>query len=181
MSHQIVLERPIQEVLVDWQEKCKDNAWMHDQSAKYFRNMNTLFMVPIIVLSTIAGTINIASAASNACDEEPGILNHVSHGVAYVPLVLGFMGLSSAILSGVYNFLKIGETRIAHVEAGGAFDKLAREIRVEGLLQDVLEGTYASQGTLLKEIQEKIDNVSEKAPSIPGFVERRLKRNKAST
>lgn len=172
-----ITEVAIRKALEDWREKCRDREWMHERAARYLRKVNLAFMIPIIVMSSVAGTINIASSAmgNDACDPD---VDPALTSVAYLPLILGFMGIGSAVLSTIYNFMKIGESRAAHLEATVAYEKLQREIRVEGLLQDVLEGTYASQGKLLKELQEKLDNASERAPSIPSFVERQLQKAK---
>lgn len=169
-------DRTILRELRGWMVNSKKKSWMHDQSSRYYKNLNFVFVIPIISLSTIAGTLNLTSAASGVCSENNTFIGSDASDVQILQLVLGLMGLSTAVLTAVYNYMRIGGRNESHDATALAFEKLAREIRVEGLLEEVGKSTYSDTSVLLKELQTKFDDIEEKAPLIPTFVENKLAR-----
>lgn len=169
----------IYDLLTEWRNKATAASWMHDKSRAHFKFMNYSMMIPIIVLSTVTGAVQLTGASAPECAEDTIEVGGTRINVLQV--VLGFMSISAAVMTGIYNFIKIGDLQAAHSFASFDFEKLAREIQTEVQLDDASDPTYASKGTLLREIQDKYDRISERAPSIPGRIEAMYTKHKRSS
>lgn len=166
--------KEIVDLLKEWMERAEDSSWLHARSFTHYRLMNYFFMIPIIVMSSAAGVVNLTnSSVSTSCEE-----GSTQDRLQYIQLGIGILGVTTAALTAVYNFIKVGEKQQAHAMYSAQFEKLAREIKVETVLSDSTMQTYTDIGVLLKECQDDFDELTDQAPSIPGFIERRLDRLK---
>lgn len=160
-------KKKIVAILQDWYKRSKDASWLHGSSFRYFRLMNHGFMIPIILLSSASGAINLAvGSTGGSCAAEGG--------VNALQIIIGVMSMATAAGSAIYNFMKIPERQERHDMFSYQYDKLAREILVESTLLETDSQNFVSLGVLLRNAQEEIDRLGEKAPPIPGSIERRL-------
>ena len=106
-------------LLKSWGEVASSYRWMHNQAYMIYKKKNLRFMLPLIVMSTVAGTANFAQATF------PDVIR------PYVPQIIGAMNLISAIMTTIYQFLKISEFMESHRISSINYGKLARTITVE--------------------------------------------------
>lgn len=156
-------ERSVMAVLDTWRKRAKAEGQMHLASYRYFKRIHYCFLVTIVVLSTAAGSINIADSSSSnedTCQKGPN----------FIQLGLGIVGLVSAALTTIHNYTNVALRYESHGFFDDEYDKLSREIQVHALLADSPNRIYVDKGVLLKEVKDKFDRLAEKAPKIPSHI-----------
>ena len=139
-------------ILVEWADKAMCYRWLHTKAHSNYSHANTMFTIPVIIMSTVTGTANFAQ------DKFPeGIKEYASMGIGAVNIFAG-------ILTTIAQFLKISELNEAHRVAGIAWDKFYRNIKVE-LAKTPSERIPVIQ--MLKIAKEEFDRLMETSPAIP--------------
>jgi len=100
-----------------WAEKASGWAWLHDNSARFFRHQSNLYVYPSIIINTMAGGIGFISTNKNLID--------------YLPYVIAVMNLGSAMLSSFQKFLRSTEKAEAHYLYSKIFSSFTRKITLE--------------------------------------------------
>ena len=106
-------------ILVEWADKAMCYRWLHGKSHKKYTGMNTWFIVPVIIMSTLTGTANFAQEKLSGRSRE------------MAPIVIGAVNIFAGILSTIHQFLKISELNESHKLSSVSWDKLFRNIKVE--------------------------------------------------
>ena len=150
----------LERLIADEGERTQGLSWLHEQSSNYYQKKNTLLALPIIVLSTISGTL---SASSTALFSD---LRASSLGVGALSI---FIGVLSTIQS-YFGFAKRAEN---HRLSGISYNKLNHFITIEMALPRK-ERLNAHQ--LLKIVREQTGRLLETAPPIPEHVVEEFKR-----
>jgi len=140
-----------EEILVEWCDVAKVYKWLSAKSHAKYRRLSARFTLPAITLSTITGTASFAQSSL------PITLQ------AYAPAVIGSINIFIGILTTVQQYLKIGELNEAYRVASIAWDKFARNIKIE-LSKDPSERTDAGQFTKL--CRNEYDRLMETSPPI---------------
>lgn len=157
-------------LLQDWRMFTQKYEWLHLKSYSHFKFLNYGIMIPIIILTSISGSANIilssGMSSNNGCNSPEGI--------DYPQLVVGFMTISAAILTTIYNFMKIPELQQKHFTHTSGFNKLTREIEMELVLYETTHKTYSSLEEFIKAMRTTLDRYIDSAPSIPGKILRSL-------
>jgi hypothetical protein len=143
-------------LLKNWAEIASSYRWMHNQAYMIYKKKNLYFMIPLIIMSTIAGTANFAQ------DTFPDIIR------PNVPQIIGAINLISAIMTTIYNFLKISEFMESHRISSINYGKLARTITVE--LNLPVKDRSSGGAECVKTSRTEIDRLIEQSPSIPKTV-----------
>ena len=91
---------------------------MHERAAARYKKMHVRFSLPVIILSTLAGTANFAQSSFK------GEL------AAWAPSIIGGVNLLAGMITTVAQFLKIGELMEGHRMASIQFGKFSRSIAV---------------------------------------------------
>ena len=139
-------------ILVEWADKAMCYRWLHTKAHAQYSNANTMFTIPVIIMSTVTGTANFAQ------DKFPeGIKEYATMGI-------GAINIFAGILTTIAQFLKISELNEAHRVAGIAWDKFYRNIKVE-LAKTPSERIPVIQ--MLKIAKEEFDRMMETSPAIP--------------
>tara|TARA_Y100000748_G_scaffold299799_1_gene297228 strand:- start:10609 stop:11580 length:972 start_codon:yes stop_codon:yes gene_type:complete len=139
-------------ILVEWADKAMCYRWLHTKAHAQYSHANTMFTIPVIIMSTVTGTANFAQ------DKFPeGIKEYATMGIGAVNIFAG-------ILTTIAQFLKISELNEAHRVAGIAWDKFYRNIKVE-LAKTPSERIPVIQ--MLKIAKEEFDRLMETSPAIP--------------
>jgi hypothetical protein len=139
-------------ILVEWADKAMCYRWLHTKAHAQYSHANTLFTIPVIIMSTVTGTANFAQ------DKFPeGVKEYATMGIGAVNIFAG-------ILTTISQFLKISELNEAHRVAGIAWDKFYRNIKVE-LAKTPSERIPVIQ--MLKIAKEEFDRMMETSPAIP--------------
>jgi hypothetical protein len=147
-------------LLVDWCDTAQCYKWLHSRSHTKYSQMRACFTIPAIILSTISGTASFAFA---------GTLMPTS---VYVSITIGTINICVGILTTVQQYLKISELNEGHRVSAIAWDKFARNIRIE-LAKSPAERMDAAH--FLKINRQEYDRLMETSPSIHSNVIREFK------
>ena len=103
-----------------WADRALCYKMMHESAQRIYKRQHMWFSIPVIIMSTIAGTANVAIAS-------------------YVPaayqstaqLVIGAVNLMSGVISTLQNYFRAAEKCEGHRHASVGWGKLYRSIFVE--------------------------------------------------
>ena len=140
-------------LLKSWAEIASSYRWMHNQAYMIYKKKNLWFMLPLIVMSTVTGTANFAQATF------PETIR------PYIPQMIGAINLVSAILTTIYQFLKISEFMESHRISSINYGKLARTITIE--LNLPVKDRNSGGAECVKVSRNEIDRLIEQSPAIP--------------
>jgi hypothetical protein len=112
--------KPTEELLVSWADIALCYTWIFDKSYRKYNHINYRFTIPIIVLSTITGTL---SMSMNSLLKE----DQVNTG----QVVIGGVNIFIGILSTLQNFFRYAQQSELHLSATRDWAKLHRNIKIE--------------------------------------------------
>ncbi len=138
-------------IMVEWCDVAQCYKWLNSRSHTHYSKMHAWFTIPAIIFSTISGT---ASFASSSIPEDYQV---------YAPLIIGTINIFIGILTTIQQYLKISELNEAHRVSSIAWDKFARNIRIE-LAKHPDERTDAK--TFIKICRQEFDRLMETSPDI---------------
>jgi len=138
-------------ILVEWADKALCYRWLHSKAHAGYSVSNTWFTIPVIIMSTLAGTANFAQ------DKFPESIRQ------YATMGIGAINLFSGILTTIQQYLKISELNEAHRVATIAWDKFYRNTKVE-LAKSPNERIPVAQ--MMKHCKEEFDRLMETSPPI---------------
>lgn len=147
----IVWTKDHEKILVDWGDKAMCYRWLHTKSHQNYSLTNSLFTIPIIIMSTITGTANFAQ------DRIP------ANARPYAQMIIGSVNIFAGILGTIAQFLKISELNESHRVSSISWDKFYRNIKIE-LAKSREERMDAMN--MLKICKEEFDRLIETSPSI---------------
>jgi len=143
-------------LLKKWAEIAGSYRWLHNQSYMVYKKKNLWYMIPLIIMSTLTGTANFAQSSF------PEVIR------PNIPQIIGAINLVSAILTTIYQFLKISEYMESHRISSINYGKLARTITTE--LNIPVKDRDSSGADCVKITRNEIDRLIEQSPSIPGHI-----------
>ena len=108
-----------EEILKEWSDKALCYRWLYEQSYHKYDIQLLWFTIPVIVLSTITGTVNFAQ--DKIPEEHRGIFT----------MVIGGLNIFAGILTTVGQFLNISKLKEGVYCALKSWDKLNRELKLE--------------------------------------------------
>ena len=91
-----------EKLLKQWADKAKCYQWLHNRSRTIYQRKNAMFTIPVIIISTLTGTANFAQDRFSDDIKE------------YVVIIIGSMSIIAAIITTIYQFLKISEINEGH-------------------------------------------------------------------
>ena len=138
-------------ILVEWADKAMCYRWLHSKCRDVYYKANTFFTIPVIIMSTIAGTANFAQKQFS------------DSVLPYAVMGIGAINLLAGILTTIQQFLKISELNEAHRVATIAWDKFYRNIKVE-LSKSPIERIPVTH--IIKHSKEEYDRLMETCPQI---------------
>lgn len=109
-----------EELLVSWADIASCYTWIFDKSYRSYNRVNYKFTIPIIVMSTITGTLSMS--LNNLLSE-----NQVKAG----QVVIGGVNIFIGILSTLQNFFRYAQLSESHLSATRDWAKLHRNIKIE--------------------------------------------------
>jgi len=149
-------------IMVEWCDVAQCYKWLNTRAHQKYAYRHAWFTIPAIVLSTVTGTASFAQT-SLPLNYQP-----------YAPMVIGTINICIGILTTVQQYLKISELNESHRVAAIAWDKFARNIRIE-LAKSPLERMEC--GHFLKHNRQEYDRLMETSPSIPLDILGEFKKN----
>jgi hypothetical protein len=145
-----------EKIVVEWCDIAKCYKWLHTRAHQKYAYMHAWFTIPAIIFSTISGTASFAQTSLPVSTQ------------AFAPMVIGSVNILIGILTTIQQYLKISEYNESHRVSAIAWDKFARNIRIE-LAKHPDERTLDA-GHFLKTYREEFDRLMETSPSIPDSV-----------
>ena len=138
-------------ILIDWADKALCFRWLHAKSNEHYSHLNTLYTIPVIIMSTLTGTANFA--LDRFPTEYQGIAT----------IAIGSVNIIAGIITTISQFLKIAELNEAHRASAVSWSKLYRNIKLE-LAKSPNERKQVIN--MLNNSKEEYDRLMETSPSI---------------
>jgi len=139
-------------IMVEWCDIAQCYKWLSAKAHTKYSMMHAWMTIPAITLSTISGTASFAQASLP-----------VNYQI-FAPMVIGSINIFIGILTTIQQYLKISELNEGHRVATIAWDKFARNIRIE-LAKAPIERMEAGQ--FLKISRQEFDRLMETSPTVP--------------
>lgn len=139
-------------ILVEWSDKAASYRWLHEGAERYYQRMNNWLTIPVIVVSTAAGTANFGVTS---------LVPPYSSAAAYV---IGCATLVAGLVTTLAKFLRVGEKLEAHHSASMSWGKLNRLISVELSLR---RDQRVQCQDFVKIARAEVDRLIEMSPMIP--------------
>ena len=139
-------------ILIEWADKAMCFKWLHSKAHEHFSSLNTMYTIPVIVISTLTGTANFAQ------DRVP--LEYQS----FFVMTVGGFNILAGIISTIQQFLKISQLNESHRVGSIAWDKFYRNIKIE-LAKHPHERKDVTK--FIDFCKEEFDRLMETSPSIP--------------
>lgn len=141
-----------EKILREWADKAQCYEIMNTKSHEIYKFRNTLFVIPVIIISTITGTANFAQ------DRVPA--QYVSTFV----MVVGAFNILAGIITTISQYLKVAELNESYRVGALQWGKFYRNIKTE-LIKHPLDRMEPS--SMLSMCKEEFDRLMEIYPTIP--------------
>jgi hypothetical protein len=141
-----------EQILREWADKAQCYELMHSKAHEIYNYRNTLFVIPVIIISTITGTANFAQ------DRVPADKQ------AIFVMVVGAFNIMAAIISTIAQYLKISELNESYRVGTLQWGKFYRNIKTE-LSKHPLDRVPPTN--MLSMCKEEFDRLLEIYPNIP--------------
>lgn len=144
----------LERVISDEGERSLCFSWLHSKSEKRFSKLNIYISLPVIIMSTLAGSASIGSKTlfDNAEGSNIGI---------------GIISLSVGVLNTVSSFFAWAKRSEAHRIASITYQKIYRFILIELSLP---RKERMAAKDMLKVVRDQCDRLQETSPQIPDIV-----------
>jgi hypothetical protein len=141
----------LERVISDEGERCLCFSWLHGKSQKMFSKLNTMISIPVIIMSTIAGSASIGSA-------------NLFSNAAVAGVSIGVVSLMVGVLNTISSYFGWAKRSEAHRIAAVTYEKVYRFILIE-LAMPREERMVARD--MLKIVRDQCDRLQETSPQIP--------------
>ena len=151
-EHPIGWSAQLEDIIAQEGERCSGLAWLHTKAEIETSTYNTYVQVPVIILSTLAGTASVGSSTLFG-----GSTTVSGIAIGLVSIGVGILNT----LGGFFAFAKRSEShRIAHLN----YSKLASKIAIELSLprQERMKAEI-----LLTYLRETMERLAETTPNCP--------------
>jgi hypothetical protein len=145
--------RDQEELLAKWADKALCYRWLHDLSERKYNNLNNRVQIPVIILSTLTGAVNVGINSIFP----PNLAVYGSFG-------LGAISISTGILTTIGNFLRFAQNMEGHRVASLQWSKFHRNISAELAIHPDQRVDSVEFFTIKR---AELDRLIESAPQIP--------------
>ena len=155
----------LERVISDEGERSLCFSWLHSKSEKRFSKLNTYISLPVIIMSTLAGSASIGSKTLFDNSEGSNI-------------GIGIISLSVGVLNTVSSFFAWAKRSEAHRIASITYQKIYRFILIELSLP---RKERMAAKDMLKVVRDQCDRLQETSPQIPDMVIQEFKEKFGKT
>lgn len=141
----------LEQLIAEEGEKSLCFAWLHGRAEALYSYRNNFIALPVIVLSTLAGTASIGAG---------GLFGNND----YASVGIGLVSISVGILNTIGQYFSWAKRSEGHRIASITYQKLYRFISVELSLP---RRERMKAADLLKVVREQYDRLSETSPMVP--------------
>jgi hypothetical protein len=142
----------LEELISSEAEKALVLRWLHNHAEHRYSRFNTWITLPVITISTLAGTASIGSQSLFGPD------------ATAAPILIGMMSLVVSILNVVASFFGWAKRAEGHRISSINYGKMHRWISIELALP---RDQRIPAKHFLKEIRQQIDRMNETSPQVP--------------
>lgn len=142
----------LEELVASEGEKCRGLAWINQKAEMYYSYRANAIAIPVIVLSTLAGTASVGS--SSLFGNETMISS----------VVIGLVSIGVGVLNTISSYFSWARKAEAHRIAYLQYGKLFSIIRVEMSLP---RSERQEPEAILKQIRDGMERLAETTPSPP--------------
>ena len=146
-------------LLNEWASYCIDQSRLHGLARGHYKRIHKLLFVPATILGSVSGVSMITTSLTES--------NMV------MGIVFGAMSLIGAGLMTIHNNFEIVDKIKLNDLYGDAFYNLSNEIKVHLTLDDSENRGYRDIAEIVKEMRHRLEILIDKAPAIPGSVEKK--------
>lgn len=151
----------IEELLRRWCDISACYKWLHDESFRIYKNSNYWYSIPIILLSTIAGGLNLSLTGYVPAEY-----------LSFSQAGIGALNIFTGVLTTLQNFFKYAQLSESHANASQGWSKIQRNIEVELKLEKEFR-TDADR--FLRDCRRDYDRLIEQSPPIPKDIIKKFK------
>lgn len=155
----------LEKLAADWTDRAQCYRWMHDKSYQTLALYNQYMMIPVIILSTLAGTANFGL---DTIFPDP-----TSQNKKIATLGIGSIGILTGIITTLANFFRYAQLSEAHSGAAISWAKFSRLLIIELSLHP---NERSDAFTFLKMFRVELDRLIEQSPVIPEFIIERFNK-----
>lgn len=146
----------LEALMAKWSDEALSYAWLHVKSESKYRKLNYSFTIPIVVLSTLTGSINLAMTSI-----VPTQYNSLGN------LATGALSIFTGILGTLLNFFKYAQISESHRNASVQWHKFYRNIKTELALDRICR---KSAPTFYTASKAEMDRLLDSSPNIPSEI-----------
>lgn len=150
---------PVLDLLKDWRTRADAAAATHYRTAQRLSSWNAALAIPVVVLTTVAGTSIFATL-----QEQQSLTLKIFVGVVIV---------SAAILAALQAFFKFAERAEQHRIAGNRWAAIRREVDKMMSLHPDYREAWGDPKRYLDSLQDRMDSLAAEAPEMSSRVWRR--------
>ena len=143
---------PLELLVASEGEKCRGLAWINQRAEVYYSHRANAIAIPVIVLSTLAGTASVGSSSLFQGDTQIS------------SVVIGLVSIGVGILNTISSYFSWSRKSESHRIAFLQYSKLFSVIRVEMSLP---RGERKEADVLLAQIRDGMERLAETTPSPP--------------
>jgi hypothetical protein len=164
-SHTVSWNSQLERILSEEGERSLCFMWLHSKSEKWYGKLHNYIMLPVILMSTVAGAGSIGTQS-------------LFNGAPIANVLIGCISLSVATLNTVSSYFSWAKRSESHRIAASTYGKVYRFILIELALP---RSERISAKDMLKVVREQCDRLSEITPQIPDIVIREFKEKFGTT
>ncbi len=145
----------LEDLIASEAEKALVMRWLHNAAEQRYSKFNTWIMLPVISISTLAGTLSIGSNSLFGPDAQAA------------PILIGLMSLVVSILNVIASFFGWAKRAEGHRISSINYGKMHRWVAIELALP---RDQRVPAKHFLKEVRQQIDRMNETSPQIPSIL-----------
>ena len=146
----------LEDLMAKWSDNALSYAWLHNKAEAKYRKLNYAFTIPIVILSTVIGTINVGMNSIF-----PANLLQVGN------IIIGGLSIFTGILGTLQNFFKYAQLSEAHRNSAIQWHKFHRTLKTELALESVCR---RNAGEFFRSSKAELDRLLDSSPYIPSDV-----------
>jgi len=158
VSGEIHWNQQLEEILSKEGERALCYSWLHNHSQKRYTALDTRIALPVIILSTIAGTGSIASQSLFGNSQAASI-------------VIGCISLGVGIMNTISNYFGWAKRSEAHRISSTTYSKIYKFLVIELSLP---RNERMKAKDILKIMREQLERLNEISPQIPDEIIQRF-------
>jgi len=142
----------LEDIIAAEAEACRGYAWIHIQAEMKFSKYHNYISIPVIILSTLAGTASVGSTSLFAGE------THISS------IAIGMVSILVGILNTIQSYFAFSRKAEAHRISHLTYSKLFTNVRVELSLP---RNERQEPEAILKSLRDSMERLAETTPTPP--------------